>query len=109
MDKMGLATIFVSNNKLGIMRCTMAETINNSSNADDLCPECGHLFGRYRLLGYGVPPTEGWMECPIEGCTCKMTWNMNADDAPKLKTVFKPMSGQSVAAEPGAAADREGM
>jgi hypothetical protein len=43
---------------------------------DEMCAQCGHPFNPHRLLGYGDPPTEGWMECPVEGCACRMTWSM---------------------------------
>lgn len=40
-----------------------------------MCTQCGHPFNPHRLLGYGDPPTAGWMECPVEGCPCRMTWS----------------------------------
>jgi len=61
--------------------------------ADQLCDQCGHLFNPHRLLGYGDPPTEGWMECPVEGCTCRMTWSMAPDVSDEIKSTFKPQVG----------------
>jgi hypothetical protein len=58
----------------------------------DLCPDCGHAFDKHRLVGSGPQPTEGWMECPVEGCVCKMTWSADADVARKLEAVFKPLT-----------------
>lgn len=52
---------------------------------DELCTQCGHLWNPHRLLGYGSPPTEGWMECPVEGCTCRMTWSMEASLAAQIR------------------------
>jgi hypothetical protein len=40
-----------------------------------MCPACGHPENPHRLCGYGEPPTEGWMECPVEGCACSRTWS----------------------------------
>jgi hypothetical protein len=40
----------------------------------DPCRQCGHEFNHHQLKGYGEPPVEGWIECPIEGCRCHMTW-----------------------------------
>ena len=44
--------------------------------ADELCQQCGHSWNDHRLYGYGAPPTEGWMDCPVDGCQCSMTWSM---------------------------------
>jgi hypothetical protein len=52
---------------------------------DDLCAYCGHLFNPHRLCGHGNPPTEGWMECPVEGCECKMTWSLPAEVAAQIE------------------------
>jgi len=41
----------------------------------ELCSQCGHNFNAHLLKGYGEPPTEGWMECPVDGCSCEMTWS----------------------------------
>jgi hypothetical protein len=60
--------------------------------ADELCLQCGHPFNPHRLLGYGDPPTEGWMECPVEGCNCHMTWDMAPDVSDKIKATFKPLA-----------------
>lgn len=57
--------------------------------ADELCSQCGHLFNPHRLLGYGDPPTEGWMEGPVEGCECRMTWDMAPDVSDNIKATFK--------------------
>jgi hypothetical protein len=72
----------------------VAEIPDATPGADQLCWQCGHLFNPHRLLGYGDLPTEGWMECPVEGCECRMTWSMdrrrmdpNVSD--KIKATFK--------------------
>ncbi len=47
-----------------------------SDNTEKPCHKCGHDFNAHMLKGYGSPPTEGWMECPVEGCKCDMTWSL---------------------------------
>ena len=67
----------------------MADIPDETPGADQLCEQCGHLFNPHRLLGYGDPPTEGWMECPVEGCKCRMTWSMDPNVSDKIKATFK--------------------
>jgi hypothetical protein len=55
--------------------------------ATELCVQCGHFWNPHRLLGYGNPPTEGWMECPVEGCTCRMTWSAEPKLAAGVKEI----------------------
>jgi hypothetical protein len=52
---------------------------------DELCSQCGHPFNSHRLLGYGSPPIEGWMECPVEGCGCQMTWSVEPALAAQMR------------------------
>jgi hypothetical protein len=47
----------------------------------DPCRQCGHEFNDHQLKGYGEPPVEGWIECPIEGCHCHKTWASAAGTA----------------------------
>jgi len=42
-----------------------------------LCDLCGHLLDAHRVCGYGNPPTEGWIECPVPGCACRKTWTFS--------------------------------
>ena len=72
---------------LGVERVhrNMNETSAEIPGADELCAQCGHPFNPHRLLGYGSPPTEGWMECPVEGCTCHMTWSLQPEAAAQIK------------------------
>ena len=65
---------------------------DDTPGSEDLCAQCGHPFNPHRLSGYGDPPTEGWMECPVEGCGCRMTWSMDADVSAEIKACFKPAS-----------------
>ena len=51
----------------------------------ELCTQCGHNMSAHRLCGYGSPPTEGWMECPVEGCRCKNTWSLSPEIAAQVK------------------------
>ena len=67
----------------------MPDIPDETPGADQLCEQCGHLFNPHRLLGYGDPPTEGWMECPAEGCNCRMTWSMDPNVSDKIKATFK--------------------
>jgi hypothetical protein len=46
--------------------------------ADDLCKQCGHAWNDHKLLTDKDPPVEGWMECPVAGCTCRFTWSLPA-------------------------------
>ena len=47
-------------------------------NDIDPCNECGHDMDAHVSKGYGENPTEGWMECPVEGCDCPMTWTLGS-------------------------------
>ena len=67
----------------------MSDATKSVPGEDELCKQCGHLFNPHRLLGYGNPPTEGWMECPVEGCTCKMTWSMDPKAPEHIKNIFE--------------------
>jgi hypothetical protein len=62
---------------------------------DELCRQCGHPFNPHRLLGYGNPPTEGWTECPVEGCACRMTWSMDPKAPDHIKNIFKTRGKES--------------
>jgi len=67
----------------------MSQATPSIPGEDEICEQCGHLFNPHRLLGYGDPPTEGWMECPVPGCTCKMTWSFTAKATDETKTAIK--------------------
>lgn len=47
---------------------------------EEMCVQCGHPWHPHQVFGAGDPPTEGWIECPVEGCRCRMTWTV--DPAP---------------------------
>jgi len=53
--------------------------------AHESCGQCGHNWNAHRLCGYGDPPTEGWMECPVEGCECRKTWGLSPEVAARVK------------------------
>jgi hypothetical protein len=55
----------------------------------DLCRTCGHPNGDHRLCGYGAPPTEGWIECPVEGCACPATWSLEPEVAAQIRALQK--------------------
>jgi hypothetical protein len=58
---------------------TNSETTEPIDPKHKLCEQCGHNWDAHLLHGYGSPPTEGWMECPVEGCECKNTWGVSAE------------------------------
>jgi len=78
----------------------MSQATPGIPGEDEICSQCGHLFNPHRLLGYGDPPTEGWMECPVPGCTCRMTWSMAPSAPSESKTTIKgegpPMPNNSL-------------
>ena len=45
------------------------------------CDSCGHPFDEHQMMGQinegEEAPTEGWMMCPEEDCTCFRTWSAN--------------------------------
>jgi len=61
----------------------VAETIGEGP--DGLCMQCGHPWNPHRFCGYGSPPTEGWIECPVEGCKCHGTWSLSEDVAAEIR------------------------
>jgi hypothetical protein len=65
-----------------------------------ICGICGHDFDKHQLLCNlledKTTPTEGWIMCPEENCTCFQTWsaNYNAKDAKpqnKFGQLFKSL------------------
>ena len=49
---------------------------NPEEQAKELCVQCGHLWNDHLVKTIALPPTEGWMECPVEGCHCHFTWSL---------------------------------
>ena len=54
---------------------------------DDPCPGCGHPIGDHTLLARGrlsgdrlTEVSEGWMTCPVPGCTCNMPWRPTPEE-----------------------------
>jgi len=56
----------------------------NEPGSDEICIQCGHPFNPHRFHGFAPSPTEGWIDCPVEGCTCKGTWRMAPGEARKI-------------------------
>jgi hypothetical protein len=54
----------------------------------EICDQCGHDWNAHRVCGYGSPPTEGWIECPVEGCACHKTWSLPPEVAMQVSTKF---------------------
>jgi hypothetical protein len=68
------------------MNATAAvSNIASESPSQELCSQCHHSWDAHRLCGYGEPPTEGWMECPVEGCECRKTWSLSPEIAVEVK------------------------
>jgi hypothetical protein len=61
----------------------------------EACAQCGHDFNTHLLKGYGNPPTEGWMECPVEGCKCEKTWSMDAESKASVERYLINKQGNS--------------
>ena len=47
----------------------------------EICHQCGHSSDNHELRCFmeetTPAPTDGWMMCPEEGCTCYSTWSAN--------------------------------
>ena len=41
----------------------------------------------HKLLGNLPSPTEGWMECPVPGCKCRMTWSFDPALAEQVRFI----------------------
>ena len=42
----------------------------------ELCDQCGHDFNAHLVKASMDTPSEGWMECPVDGCECHRTWSL---------------------------------
>jgi hypothetical protein len=62
---------------------------SGGNQTPELCPACGHNYDNHRVCGYGNPPTEGWMECPVPGCKCPMTWSVPPEVAAEIKKMSR--------------------
>ena len=49
----------------------------NENGKQKTCTQCGHDWNKHKLMGYGEPPREGWMICPVKGCFCFNTWDLD--------------------------------
>src|SRR5262245_25730164 len=63
--------------RLSRVSCSGTSSMSTRSPNVELCQQCGHPWDDHLLKGYGDPPTDGWMECPVEGCQCRMTWSVD--------------------------------
>lgn len=64
------------------------------ARSKELCRQCGHLFDPHRLCGYGDPPTEGWIECQVEGCDCRQTWSLEPGVAEQIRAINDERNGR---------------
>ena len=55
---------------------------------DNTCEQCGHPWQEHHLCATSRPPTEGWIECPTEGCDCHQTWSVPPDTAAQLRAHY---------------------
>jgi hypothetical protein len=56
------------------------------------CARCGHPKGKHKLIGYAEPgevPREGWVQCPVEGCTCHQTWSGPGGSAEGAEAAYR--------------------
>jgi hypothetical protein len=74
---------------------TNSETTEPIDPKDKLCEQCGHNWDAHLLHGYGSPPTEGWMECPVEGCECKRTWGVSAEMKAQIEAEARALSSNT--------------
>jgi hypothetical protein len=63
----------------------MGALIRDVDPRDHACEQCGHPWQEHVLCAASRPPTEGWIECPVEGCECHQTWSVPADTAAELR------------------------
>ena len=66
--------------ELLLTRQEALKAVANKENIGD-CGNCGHDFDKHQLLCNlnegNATPTEGWIICPEEDCTCFQTWSAN--------------------------------
>ena len=65
----------------------MSEHHENDAPSVRICARCGHDEDPHRFCGYGEPPVEGWIECPVEGCDCSGTWSFAPDLAEQIRAM----------------------
>jgi hypothetical protein len=49
------------------------------------CEQCGHPWEEHLMCSQAQPPTEGWIECPEEGCSCRSSWKLTVGDAAEMR------------------------
>jgi hypothetical protein len=52
-----------------------------------LTPESTGCIPGHALTTLDYPPTEGWIECPVDGCTCRQTWSLEPEVAAQIRTL----------------------
>jgi len=65
----------------------------------ELCDQCGHPWDPHRICGYGDPPVEGWIECPVEGCKCHSTWSLEPEVAAQIRARKQQRDGGASGSE----------
>jgi hypothetical protein len=63
----------------------MGAWVRDIDSGDHACEQCGHPWQEHQLCATSRPPTEGWIECPAEGCKCHQTWSVPPDTAAELR------------------------
>jgi len=57
------------------------------------CNICGHPWTEHVLYSNLRPATEGWIECPVSGCTCHCTWSLPPEQAAQIRAHLAPSGG----------------
>src|SRR5436190_23188992 len=48
------------------------------SSPSNICGECGHTWSAHEAHATRWPyPTEGWITCPADHCSCRTTWSLD--------------------------------
>ena len=68
----------------------MGATVSGVASPDQPCEVCTHSWQEHLLCATSRPPTEGWIECPEENCTCHQTWSLPHETAEQVRQHYVP-------------------
>jgi hypothetical protein len=71
------------------MNSVVRARVGNLDSTPRDCDRCGHPFQEHLLCSHGKPAVSGWVECPIEGCTCESTWSLPPEQAEEVKRLSR--------------------
>lgn len=80
-------------------RCmpTVAKVSGPAASAE-VCSQCGHGWGDHLMHPAVYPyPTDGWITCPLQACTCRNTWSVEEHARPVFEARRKEFSRKSPA------------